>query len=67
MVRLHTMLLTQLLTLSLLSSLCGASEETQVFRSQPGDITVQAGDKVRRGRLVYYRVTHNNRLKVNNG
>ena len=46
MVRLHSMIqLTQLLTLTLLSSLC--SGETQVFRSQPGDVTVQAGDKVR--------------------
>lgn len=55
MVRLHPMwLLTRRLLvlttlLSLNTTLCVAAEgETQAFRAQPGDVTVQAGDKVSR-------------------
>ena len=54
MVRLHPMwLLTRRLLvlttlLSLNTRLCTAEGETQAFRAQPGDVTVQAGDKVSR-------------------
>ena len=54
MVRLHPMwLLTRRLLvlttlLSLHTRLCAAEGETQAFRAQPGDVTVQAGDKVSR-------------------
>ena len=54
MVRLHPMwLLTRRLLvlttlLSLNTRLCAAEGETQAFRAQPGDVTVQAGDKVSR-------------------
>ena len=48
MVRLHPMsLLTQLLTLTSLLSLVRAETQAQAFRAQPGDVTVQAGDKVK--------------------
>ena len=48
MVRLHPMsLLTQLLTLTSLLSLVRGETQTQAFRAQPGDVTVQAGDKVK--------------------
>ena len=52
MVRLHPMsLLTQLLTLTSLLSLARGETQAQAFRAQPGDVTVQAGDKV----MVFFR------------